>query len=176
MALRVGASHSKSVAYLILCPWVFCKWRCNRFNLWRDFTRPPHWGVIQISGCEFLAVCHHPDKFGDHGHRESGDMFLICHVTKPDHMFKWLLYGMTFHGKSPPCQVGGYWLSGSGDIKYLICHLTSPNHVIKGLCNLYLGTPHCMYVTTLVTKFGGHRYCDNRDVFSLSRYLARPRD
>ena len=66
---------------------------------------------MQISGWESLAVCHHPDKFDDHGHCESGNMFLVCHVTSPDYMFKWLyvtLWVEAFYGKSPPCQVGSY--------------------------------------------------------------------
>ena len=40
---------------------------------------------------ELLAVCYHPDKPCDHRYCESGDMFLICHVTLRDHMFKELL-------------------------------------------------------------------------------------
>ena len=53
-------------------------------------------------GCEFLAVCHHPVKFGDHGHCKSEDMFLIYHVNSPDHMFKELyvtLWVGAFHSK-----------------------------------------------------------------------------
>ena len=50
MALKVGASHSNSAPYLVLCPCVFCKWKYNRFTLRRDLTRPPHWGVMPISG------------------------------------------------------------------------------------------------------------------------------
>ena len=30
---------------------------------------------------EFFVIWHHPDKFGDHGHCKSEDMFLIGHVT-----------------------------------------------------------------------------------------------
>ena len=103
-------------------------------------------------------------------------MFLVCHVTSPDHMFKGLYITLlveAFHGKLPPYQVGGYWLCASGDIKCLIYHVTSPNHVNKGLCN-FMCENSSLYVTTLVTKFGGHRYCENRDVFSLSQYLAIP--
>ena len=166
----MGVSRSKSAAYLFQWRWIFCKWGCNSLNLWHQLTRPPH---RRVSGWEFLAVCYHPDKFGDHVHCESGDMFLICHVTSPDHTFKGLhitLWVKAFHGKLPPYQVGGYWLRASGDIKCLIYHVTPPNHVNKGLCNVMYGNSS-LYITTLVatsrvTKFGSHRYCENWDLFS----------
>ena len=42
-------------------------------------------------GWEFFAVCHHPDKSCDHKHCDSGNsIFLICHVTSPQNMFKGL--------------------------------------------------------------------------------------
>ena len=66
---------------------------------------------MQILRWEFLAVCYHPDNFGDYGHCERGDMLLVCHVTSPDYMFKGLyvtLWAEAFYGKSPPCQVGIY--------------------------------------------------------------------
>ena len=45
--------------------------------------------MIQIYGWEFLAVCNQPDKSCDPKHCDSGDiMFLICHVTSCEHMFK----------------------------------------------------------------------------------------
>ena len=50
-------------------------------------------------GWELLAVCHHPDKRGDHRHCDYGDMFLICHMTLSDHMFKGLC---EFMGGSSP--------------------------------------------------------------------------
>ena len=74
---------------------------------------------MQISGWEFLAVCHHSDKFGGPGHCEKGNMFLICHTTSPDHMFQGLyvtLWAEAFHGKLSTCQVGGYSSCASGDI------------------------------------------------------------
>ena len=77
--------------------------------------------------------------------------------------------------KSPPCQVGSYWSCVSRNIKYLICHLTLPNRVIKGSVNFMCGNPS-LFVPTLVTRFGDHRYCHSRNVFSLSRDLARARD
>ena len=94
MALKVEASHGKSETLPSSVSMVFCKWRYNRFNLCRDLTRPPHWGVMRIYGWELLAICHHPDKFGDHGHCESGDMFLICYVTSSDQIFEGLCYFM----------------------------------------------------------------------------------
>ena len=48
---------------------------------------------------ELPALCHHPDKSCDHGHYDSGDIvFLICHVTSREHMFKGLC---EFVGGSP---------------------------------------------------------------------------
>ena len=76
---------------------------------------------MQISGWELPVVCHHPAKFDEHGHCESGDIYLICHVTSPDHMSKGLyvmLWMGAFHGKLPPCQVDGYWSCASGDIYF----------------------------------------------------------
>ena len=44
-------------------------------------------------------VCHHPGKFGDHGHCDSEDiMFLICYMTSGNCMFKGLC---EFMGGSP---------------------------------------------------------------------------
>ena len=68
-----GVSYSKSSAYIIQCP---------------SFSASENWVVIWNSGWEFLEVCHHPNRFGDHGHCESGDMFLDCHVASPGHLFK----------------------------------------------------------------------------------------
>ena len=82
-------------------------------------------------------------------------MFLIYHVTSADHMFKRLyitLWVEAFHDKSPPCQVGGYWLRASGEIKCLIYYITSPNYVINGLYNFMCGNSS-LYLTILVNKF-----------------------
>ena len=49
---------------------------------------------MQIHGWELLAVCHHSYKFGDHRYSDGGDIvFLICHLTSRDHMFKGLRLG-----------------------------------------------------------------------------------
>ena len=39
-------------------------------------------------GWEFLVLCHDADKPCDHRHCDGGDMFLICHVTSLEQMFK----------------------------------------------------------------------------------------
>ena len=57
---------------------------------------------MRIFEWEFLAVYHHPDRFDDHGHCESKDMFLTCHVTSPDHAIIWMEAAQS---KSPTCQV-----------------------------------------------------------------------
>ena len=36
---------------------------------------------MQIYEWELLVVCHHPSKSFDHKHCDSGNVFLICHVT-----------------------------------------------------------------------------------------------
>ena len=93
---------------------------------------------MRISGWDLLVICHHTDKFADYGHGESGDMFLTCHMTSPDHMFKGLyvnLWVRAFHCKLPPCQVGGYWSWAIGDIKHLICQKILQNYVIEGSYN-----------------------------------------
>ena len=149
--------------YLVWCPCLSCKRMYSRFNLWHYLTRSPNLRVMKISGREFLAVCHHPDRFGDDGHCKSGDMFLVCHVTSPDHIFKGLyvtFWVEAFHGKSSSNQDGDYWPCASGDIKFLICHVTWPNYVIKGSCN----------------HPGGYRYCNCRNIFSLSLDLEKPYD
>ena len=87
MTLRVGPSHVKWAPWLVWCPWVFCKWRYNVFNLLHDLTRPLHWGVLQIHGWELLVLHYYPDRYGDQRHCDCGDMFLICHVTSYDYMF-----------------------------------------------------------------------------------------
>ena len=90
MALRMGASHCKSIPCPVWCPWVFCRWRHNVLNLSRDFPWPLHWGIMQIFRWELLVVCHHPDKSCDHKHCDSGDKFLICYLTSCEHIFKGL--------------------------------------------------------------------------------------
>ena len=110
MALRVRASHLNEGSYQFL----------GGSSL-RHFTT-----LTSIVTMDILKV----------------QMFLFCHVNSPDHTFKELYVTLrveTFHGKLLPCQVCGYWLCTSGDIKYLICHKTSRNHVIEGSCNCMCG-------------------------------------
>ena len=47
------ASQDKSAPCLVWCPWFFCKWRYNVFNLSCDLTWPPLWWFMQIYGWEF---------------------------------------------------------------------------------------------------------------------------
>ena len=62
-------------------------------------------------------------------------MFLICHVTSRDHMFKGLCHFMSkaSYGKVPFFHVGGYWSRASC---HVTCHVTSPNHILEGSFNL----------------------------------------
>ena len=85
----IRAPHDKLASCLMWCPWVFCKWRYNVFKLPCDLTKPAHWGIMWIHGCELLAVCHHPDKFGGHKNCDSGDIkYLICHITSQNQVFE----------------------------------------------------------------------------------------
>ena len=45
---------------------------------------------MEIYGWEVLVLFHYADKSCDHKHRDGGDVFLICHVTSRDYMFKGL--------------------------------------------------------------------------------------
>ena len=60
-------------------------------------------------GRELLTVCHHPGKFCEHRHCDSGDIvFLICHVISREHTFKGLCEfkgRRTPYGESPPSHV-----------------------------------------------------------------------
>ena len=41
-------------------------------------------------GGSILVESHHPNKFGDNGYCDKWDLiFLICHVTSHNHLFKW---------------------------------------------------------------------------------------
>ena len=80
-------SYDQSARTLVWHLWFFCKWRYNVLDSSRDLARPYHWGVMQICERELLAMCHHADKLFLQRHCESGNMFLICHVTSSD-MFK----------------------------------------------------------------------------------------
>ena len=76
---------------------------------------------MQIYGLEFLAACHHTDKFGK---------WIYVFNLSRDRMIKGLCYfiGEVSYGCNvPPCHVGGYWLCASGDIKYLMpCDFIKP--------------------------------------------------
>ena len=50
---------------------------------------------MRIYGREVLAECYHLDMSCDESHFDSGDMFLICHVTSRQHMFKGLFEFMS---------------------------------------------------------------------------------
>ena len=56
------------------------------------------------------------------------------------------------------------------EMKYLIFQVTSQNHVIEGSCNFMSWNSYHP------VKSGCHKYCDNIDVFTLLRDLARPHD
>ena len=63
---------------------------------------------MQLYWWELLAVFHHQDKFDDPRHCDSGDlMFLICHKTPRDHVFKGLcdLWVEALDGKLSPCHI-----------------------------------------------------------------------
>ena len=133
LALRVGASHSKSAPYLVQCTWVFCKWRYNRFNLWFDFTRPPHWEVMWIYWWEFLVVSSPP--WCDHRHCESGDMFSNHHMVSHDHISKGLSYLNMLLAIS--CvQVEIY------NIQFMMW--LRKTTWFKDHVTLWVGTPHCI--------------------------------
>ena len=57
---------------------------------------------MRVYGWQLLPLCHHPDKFCEHRHSDSGDMFLICHMISHNHMFKGFC---EFKGGSPSQQV-----------------------------------------------------------------------
>ena len=150
ITLRMGAPHFTSTPCLFWWPWVFCRWQYNLFNLSRDLKLQPHWGVLRIYALELVAVCHHPDMFYDHKHRDSGSMFLL--VT-------WSLVNTCLncqvnlcvevpHGEHHLTVFGGHWSIVVGYMKYLTCHVFSKNHETEGSSNLFSGSSSC-YVTTL---------------------------
>ena len=65
--LHHGYSHGKSMACGDCWPRVFCKWGYNVFTLSRDITRSCDKGIMRIYWSKLFLVCHHADKFGDHG-------------------------------------------------------------------------------------------------------------
>ena len=56
-------------------------------------------------------------------------MYLVCHVTPQDHLFKW---SCDFMG----AMLSVNWLSASGDKTHLIGHTTSKIHVIEESCDI----------------------------------------
>ena len=126
----------------------FCRWRYV-FNLSRDLAWPPHWEGMQTYGLELPVLCHYGDKSCDHKYCSGEDMFLVCHVTSREHMFKGLC---EFMGWSPsrwvtilPCLVN----IGLVQVEiYLACHVNLQNHVIEGSRNFMLGAFH-VYITNL---------------------------
>ena len=60
---------------------------------------------MRTYGREVLAEGYHLDKSRDESHFNSGDLFLICHVTSRQHMFKGLFEFMS--------QRPSYWVTTS---------------------------------------------------------------
>ena len=55
---------------------------------------------MQIYGSELLWIYHHPDKFTEHRHSDSGNLtFLICYVTSrlKDYVTSWVDALMVSH-------------------------------------------------------------------------------
>ena len=106
---------------------------------------------MRFYGWELLAVCRHPDSFGNQRHWSGDIMFIISYVTSRDHVLKGSL--CKFMGGSPSRQVntvifGDIWSTASEDTKYLIYHVTSQNHMTKESCN-FMSWSSLFYVTTL---------------------------
>ena len=83
------------------------------------------------------------DKFGDHGHSESGDMFLICQMTSRDHILKdyvTLRVGAS-HSKYYPVKFGTNKHCGTGDIKALVYHVILQDNVTLIYVTLWRETP-----------------------------------
>ena len=55
----------------------------------------------------------------------------------------------------------------------LVCHVMLHDNAIKGSCNFMGGA---YQNSNHPAKFGGHRHCGSRDVFSLPHDLARLRN
>ena len=87
MALQVAAFHlSQQLAFLVSMVFLQVEiyLNCHVISQIHHHIN----GSMQICGWELLAVCHQPDKFGGHRHCDSGNVFLIFHVTLRDHTFK----------------------------------------------------------------------------------------
>ena len=77
-----------------------------------------------LYGWELIAVCHHPERFVDNKHFNSGDlMFLISLVTSRDHMLQELYVVMWLFGWHPLTEVHHLALFGN--------HGTSASEVKK---------------------------------------------
>ena len=85
-------------------------------------------------------------------------MFLICHLTSRQHMFKRLCEFKSGCHLLP--MSGSHWSSASRDIKYLIFPTTPQNHVTEGSCNFLSGSLH-------LAKFRDHKYHGSRDMMFL---------
>ena len=86
--------------------------------------------LIKIYRYEFLAVCHHLGKFGDHKDCESVDIFTFSGFLMWPHVNICVKAS-----PGTPFNVADYWSCASGYVKYLICQVTSPNYFFEGLCN-----------------------------------------
>ena len=118
---------------------------------------------ISVGG-SFSQSYYHP------GNRSGYIVFLICHVTSWEHMFKGLcefVSGSLAKTQHPPI-FGIHWSSVSRDIKNLIYHITSQNLVIEGSCN-FLSCRSSWY--NHLAKFSGHRHCGNKDIMFLVRHV-----
>ena len=105
-------------------------------------TFSPNLAPCHFSG-QTQDVCHHPEKFGDHGHFHRGDlMFLICNVMSRAYMFKvfiWL-YGWKHLSVSHYLAMfGRSWSSTCGDKMYLTSHVALRNQVIEKSCEFVSG-------------------------------------
>ena len=84
-------------------------------------------------------VTHHPDKFGDHKHCDSGDiMFLICYVTTCLKVYV-NLWVEANHGRSPPSHI--FWPMISFKWRYKVFHLSQG--VIEESCDVMCSSPLC---------------------------------
>ena len=107
---------------------------------------------------EFIAVYHHPGKFGDHRHcaiRVS--VILICQMTSQKHAFKVSCHVMVSHH---PDKFGGHRDCGRRDM-FLICHMISQDHMTQQPRD-YSQEPFS--VSHHSVRFGGHRYYGSGDV------------
>ena len=118
----------KSEPCQVLCPCIFCRWKYNVFKLSHDLARPPHWGKL-------LTVFHHSDNTCYHKHCDSKNviMFLTCHVTSRERMFKWL-YEFKRGSPSYPITALHFWYQL---VKFKwrykvfnICDLPKPHNII----------------------------------------------